>query len=199
VQNGVRRRQNEIDGVVVDLHGFHVGRRTRLDLRVGAAHALEREDDIIGDEVLSIVELDALAQVEAPLQRVNDLPAFCKAWNDLQLFVALRQPFHHVAHGAERERLVQRVGVKRVQVALEGVSERLGAGGGGCKADSKHACYGPRTKLHRNPPRKSLATDATALLLWPLTAALAGILAEERRLVQRYRWLFGVRRESPVD
>ena len=136
VQDGVGRGEHEIDGVIVDLDGLHVGRRAALDLRAGAAHAVEREDHVVGGEVLAVVELDALAQMEAPLERVDDLPALGQARNDLEVLVALGQPLHDVAHGAERERLVQRVGIERVEVALEGVTEGLGAAGAALKASA---------------------------------------------------------------
>jgi hypothetical protein len=48
--------------------------------------------------------------------------------DEFQLLIALGQAFHHVAERAEREGLVQRVGIKRVEVALEGVFEGLGVG-----------------------------------------------------------------------
>ena len=41
LQDRIGRGQHEIDRVVVDLDGLHVGGRARLDLRARAAHALE--------------------------------------------------------------------------------------------------------------------------------------------------------------
>ena len=67
----------------------------------------------------AVVEFHALAQVEAPLQRVNDLPTLGEARNDLQILVALGEPLHHVAQGAEGEGLVQGVGrTHQIELAL---------------------------------------------------------------------------------
>ena len=66
--------------------------RTRLHLRPGAVHALGGEDDVVGGEVLAAVELHALAQVEPPLERVDDFPALGQARDDLEVLVALGQP-----------------------------------------------------------------------------------------------------------
>ena len=96
---GFGRGQHEIDRVIVDLHGLHVGGRPRLDLRAWAAHALEREDDVIGREVFAAVELDALAQMEAPLQGIDDLPALGQARDDLQVLIPFGQPLHDIAEG----------------------------------------------------------------------------------------------------
>ena len=58
-------------------------------------------------------------------QRVGleHLPALGEARDDLQVLVALDQALHHVGERAEREGLVERVGVERVQTALEGELE----------------------------------------------------------------------------
>ena len=130
MQDRVRCLEDEIDGVVVDLHRRHVGGHAAFDLAVGRAQALQREDDVVGGEVFAAVELHALAQAEAPLQAVvQDLPFLGEAGHDLQVPVALGQRFHDVAERAEGERFIQRVGVERVEIALERVFEGLGVGG----------------------------------------------------------------------
>ena len=55
----------------------------------------------------------------------QNLPPLSQARDDLQILVALGEPLHHVAHGAERERLVQRVGIERIEIALECVTKGL--------------------------------------------------------------------------
>ena len=90
-------------------------------------------------KVLAVVELDALAQIKAPLERVDDFPPLGQARNDLEILVALGQALHDVAHGAEREGLVQRVGVERVEIALEGIAEGLGGGRRGAESERKRA------------------------------------------------------------
>src|SRR4029078_13088315 len=89
-----------------------------------------REDHIIGGEVLAVVELDALAQVEALLERIDDLPFLGQAGDALEVLVAVSEALHDVAHGPEGEGLVEGVGVEGVEIALEGVAEGLGCGGG---------------------------------------------------------------------
>ena len=68
-----------------------------LDVASRGAHALGREHHVVGGEILAVVELDALAQVEAPARRLDDLPALGQAGNDLQVLVALGQPLIDVA------------------------------------------------------------------------------------------------------
>jgi hypothetical protein len=122
--------------MVVDLDRLHVGGCAALDLGARAAHPIQRKHDVVGRESLAIVELDAFAQIKAPLERIDDFPSFRQPRNDLEILVALSQPFHDIAHGAERERLVQRVGVERVEIALERIAK--GVGGEGRGAECKH-------------------------------------------------------------
>src|SRR5436190_2911768 len=148
IENGIGRAQHEIDRVVVDLDGLHVGGRASLDLRAGATHPLGGEDDVVGSEVLAVVELDALAQVEAPLEGVDDLPALGQPGDDLEVLVALGETLHDIAERTQREALVQRVGIERVEVALEGVAEGLGRGWRGGEAKRKRAGYDKGFDLH---------------------------------------------------
>ena len=67
--------QQEVDGVVVDLHDLGVRGDAALEVGAGAAHALGGENDVVGGEVLAFVELDALAQMKAPMQRDRGLPS----------------------------------------------------------------------------------------------------------------------------
>ena len=124
--------------MIVDLDRLHVGRCAALDLGAGAAHPIQRKHNVVGGESLAIVELDALAQVKAPAQRIDDFPPLGQARNDLEVLVALGQPLHDIAHGAKRERFVQRVGVEGVEIALEGITK--GVGGGRRGAESKSKC-----------------------------------------------------------
>ena len=94
------------------------------------------------------MELDALAQVEAPLEGVDDLPALGQPGNDLEVLVALGETLHDVAERAQRKALVQRVGIERVEVALEGVTEGLGCGWCGGEGKCKRAGDGKGFELH---------------------------------------------------
>jgi hypothetical protein len=43
----------------------------------------------LGGEVLAVVELHALAQIEAPLERIDDFPSDREVRDDLEVLVAL--------------------------------------------------------------------------------------------------------------
>ena len=91
-QNGIRRGQHEIDGVVVDLDELGVGRNAGREVGALGAHAVGREDHVVGGEGVAVVELDVLAQVEAPAGRLRRFPAFGERRNDLQILVAGDRP-----------------------------------------------------------------------------------------------------------
>ncbi len=94
MQNGIRRRQDEIHGVVIDLDHLRIRSNAGRQVRALGANAVGRENYVVGGERIAVLELDALAQVEAPMGRVlHCLPAFRQAGNDLQVLVARDQPF----------------------------------------------------------------------------------------------------------
>jgi hypothetical protein len=124
----VRRLENEIDRGVVDLHYLGVERHAALDVRAGGADAIGREDDIVGGEILAIVEFHALAQMKAPMQRIERLPARREARLDLHVLAAPDQPFIDRPVDAEAEALVDRIGIDGLQFALESEAQGLGAG-----------------------------------------------------------------------
>jgi len=66
--------------------------------------------------------------MEAPVQRIDGLPALGKAWDDLQILVALGETLVDVAQHAEREGLVQRIGIERIERTLEGEAQGLAFG-----------------------------------------------------------------------
>ena len=84
------------------------------------------EHHVVGGEILAVVELDALAQMEAPAVRLRSFPALREAGDDLELLVALGEPFIDVAEHAMREGLVERIGIERLEVALERETECRG-------------------------------------------------------------------------
>jgi hypothetical protein len=65
-QDGERRLGLDLDGVVVDLAHFLDVVDVALQVGAFAGGALEREDDVVGGERRAVVELHALAQLEAP-------------------------------------------------------------------------------------------------------------------------------------
>ncbi|MBA7660006.1 hypothetical protein ES703_68005 [subsurface metagenome] len=88
VQNGVRRTQDEIHGVVIDLDDLRIGGDVGLQVRALGANAVGGENHVVGGEGIPVVELDALAQMEAPTGRLRSLPAFRQTRNDIQILVA---------------------------------------------------------------------------------------------------------------
>ena len=138
VQDRIGRGEHEVDRVIVDLLDLGIGWDAGLQLRAGPARAFHREHHVVGREGRAVVESHALAQVEAPAGRVQHLPALGEAWDDLEVLVAPDQAFHHVGEQAERDRLVERVGVERVEAPLESHSGlRLALR---CRAEHGVAC-----------------------------------------------------------
>ena len=128
VQDRIGRGEHEVDRVVVDLLDLGIGRNAGFQLRAGSARAFGGEHHVIGREGRPVVERHPPAQVEAPAGRVQHLPALGEAGDDLQVLVALDQAFHHVGEEPQRDRFVERVGVERVEPALERHLQRLGCG-----------------------------------------------------------------------
>ena len=104
--------------------------------------------DVIGREVFAAVELDALAKMKTPLQGIDDLPALGQAGDDLQVLVPLGQPLHDIAEGAQREALVEGIGVEGVEVALEGIAEGFRGRRRGRERKHERAHDGKGSKRH---------------------------------------------------
>ena len=151
MENGIGRCEHEIDGVIVDLYRLHVAGRAALDLGARAAHPVQRKQDVVGGEVFAVMELDALAQMEAPLERIDDFPPLGQTGNDFEVFVALGQALHHVAQSAEGETLIESVGIESVEIALESVSKGLGRSGRSTEDKRKHAGYRDQSTVHGDP------------------------------------------------
>ena len=129
-EDRVHRGERELDRRLVDLPRRADAGRVVVDLRGRHLAALHRVHDVVGRERRAVVELHALAQLEAPGQRADLLPFGREAGNDLQLAVTAGQALvdlavHHVGHG-----LVLRVRVHGLRVALAGPAQRLRTGGG---------------------------------------------------------------------
>src|SRR6185312_2684525 len=92
-----------------------------------------------------VVELDALAQLEGPLQRAVLLPFGGQPRDDVELLVARDEELVDLAVEGVGERLVLRVGIHRLRIALAGPAQGLrlrkaGTGnGGGCDERSKRS------------------------------------------------------------
>ena len=84
------------------------------------AARLKREHDVVGGERRAVVELHALAQVEAPYGRARLRPLGRQRRRQAHVLVALDQRLVDVAGEAELQALVERVRVHRLHVALVG-------------------------------------------------------------------------------
>ena len=128
-QQRIRRLEQKIDGVVVDLHDLRVRRKAALEVRARAEHPMRRENDVVRREILPFVELHALAQVKAPMQRVQNFPARREARLELHVRPAPDQPLVDRHVDALAEALVDLVGIDRLQFALESEPQGLGFDG----------------------------------------------------------------------
>ena len=148
-QDRVRRLERHLDREVVLLGPDRVG--GDIAPEVGARHleALHREDDVVGGQGVAVLEFHVLANVEDPVQRIGHLPALGQPGDDLELLVALGEALVDVAEHAQREGLVQRIGIERVERALEREAQRLGARRGG-QRDRAHQRGGKRQFFERH-------------------------------------------------
>ena len=87
-----------------------------------------REDDVVGGEILALVEFDALAQMKAPMQRVDEPPSSRQAGLELHVGSAPDQPFIDGRVDAQAEAFVDLIGVDRFELALEGEAQDFGLG-----------------------------------------------------------------------
>ena len=133
----IRRRGDEIDGVVVNLD--HLGVLGDPALQVGAVgpHPRGREHHVVRRERPAVVELDALAEVEPPSRRLQDLPALRQGRFDRQPRAAASQALVDVAEVAQGEGLIQVVGVHRIDSPLKGEFQAL-------RLSRQRDCHGQR-------------------------------------------------------
>jgi len=119
---------HHLDRVVVDLVDRFDRRHHRLEVGALHADAVEGEQHVVGGEGRAVLELDALAQLEAP-DLGRDLTPFRRQdGHRLQRLVAPDQRLVDIAHEGEEEGLVAGVGIHRVDIAVIGEAERLGLG-----------------------------------------------------------------------
>ena len=133
-RNGVEQDRIDVLGHDIDrmrINRFDFGDAPDVAAHVGAfaLSSLERKHDIVGFESISVVELHALAQAEAPGGRIDDFPANGQRRFDLQISIVANQGLVDVAVESDREVLGQRVGVHRGDIALERKSEGFGLSG----------------------------------------------------------------------
>ena len=86
--------------IVVDLLRALVGRQVALQRRGLVGDAGQRGDHVVRRERIAVVELDALAQLEAPDGRRDGLPGLGQRRLDLEIAGVADQPFVDVIeHG----------------------------------------------------------------------------------------------------
>jgi hypothetical protein len=95
---------------------------------VSSADALHREHDVVGRERRAVVELDALAQLEAPRRRVELLPRRREARDDLEVLVPHHQRVVDQVVDVVGQVLVLRVRVHRLRVAATRPAQGLRVG-----------------------------------------------------------------------
>src|SRR5882757_2090516 len=112
MQNGIWRAQYEIHGVVIDLDHLRVGGNVGLEVRAFGANAVGGKNHVVGGEGVAVLELDALAQMEAPVGGVFlDFPAFGERRDDLEILVAPDQAFINVSEMRVGGALVEGIGI----------------------------------------------------------------------------------------
>ena len=145
-EDRVRRGGDEVDGVVVDDPGVLDELGDDLEVRALGPDPLDGERHVVGREVRTVVELDALAEVEAPGVRLDVLPPFGERSDQLHVLVARDEALVDAPLEAEGHGLEQAVRIHRLHVALERPAERLGLGGRG--GNDTAECCGRGDGLH---------------------------------------------------
>ena len=118
----IRRGRLEADRIRIDDDDFLdlLGERGERRRAVGHRRdALDRRDDVGRGEVAAVMELDAVAQLELPGQRVDRLPLGSEAGLELRLLVALDEVAEDVRGDVVVRRDVVVVRVERGHVGAE--------------------------------------------------------------------------------
>ena len=106
--------------------------------------AIDREHDIVRRQRRAVVELDALAQLEAPDHRRLLLPVGGKRRHDFELLVVGHERFVDIRVGGVVEPFVLRVRVHRQDVALAGPAQSLGIDNGAIETAATNAAMARR-------------------------------------------------------
>ncbi len=117
-QDRVRRRQDHVDRVVVDLLDVADAGDVDLHRALRLPDAAEAEDHVVGGERRAVVKLDAVAQLEAHLRGADEGPLGGQAGLDLVLLVVAGQALVGVHQDRVGRRMILRVRVERQDVVL---------------------------------------------------------------------------------
>jgi hypothetical protein len=106
-----------------------------LEVRALAGRARDREQDVVGREGAAVVELHARPELHADDRRLHVAPAGGERRLELQRAVAPDQRLVDAVREREQERLVARVRIHRVRIAVISEAQRLSRDG--CRRDRR--------------------------------------------------------------
>ena len=152
--------EQHVDGIVIDLHELSIAGYDALEVRAGAGDAFGREDDVVGGKVLAFVELDAFAQMKAPVQRIERFPAGGETRFELHVRAATHEALIDGFVDADAETLVNLIGIDGLELALESKPQGLGVRGGRQRRKHEHC----RERSCRQDKRFRLPHRHVALL-----------------------------------
>ncbi|KAG1437439.1 hypothetical protein G6F57_020247 [Rhizopus arrhizus] len=142
-------RHLDIDGEVIDLAHRLEGGQVALERRGGVRHAGHRGHHGVGGERRAVVELHALAQLEAQHGGRRGLPGLGQRGRDVELVVVANQRFVHVVQERQVEGAAVGIRIQRIQVARGAPLQRVGGGGPGDGGQRDHCPGGPfEQRLH---------------------------------------------------
>ena len=122
----VRIFRLNFDREIVDLADFLERGEVAAHVRPVAVGADQREHHVVGREGRAVMPLHVRAQLEAPDGRDGVAPLLCEGAFQLELLVAPHQRLVDVVGEAQQERLVPRMRIHRVHIAVIGEAECLG-------------------------------------------------------------------------
>ncbi len=121
---GVRAVEDEIDRRVVDLADFLDAVDVNLHVALRLQDAAVGERHVVRGERAAVVELDALAQVEAPLRRRDLLPAGGQPGLQLEFLVVANQRLVTMLLDGDGGGVVLRMRIERQDIVLRRPFER---------------------------------------------------------------------------
>ena len=115
----------DLDRVIAELANILDVVHVTLHVRAFARRPLEREQHVFRCKSIAVLEFDALTQFETPDVGRSLAPARGQRRGQAEVLVARHERFVDVAHHAQLEGFVQRMGIHRKRIALVADSHRL--------------------------------------------------------------------------
>ncbi|MCY1299396.1 hypothetical protein D9M70_489230 [compost metagenome] len=128
----VQRIHFDVDRVVVDLGGRDIGGDVAAQWRGRVADAGHGGNDVVSGEIGTVLELHALAQMEAPDLVLHHLPARGERRLDLKLRRIARQALIDVVEEGQVRGAAVGIGVERENIPRASPAQRF-RGCGGCE------------------------------------------------------------------